>query len=131
MLCNFLGMLVVAQNRFKTSGSASKGRMGKRQDSFHYEPPTEQGLLVPEQHQVRRHSTGNVAGTINIAELQQNLASSKTTSKVHLSQSKSNFLSNEVDFTEFLIKTNKATGTMWKLKKFTLLMKVFFVKSTI
>ena len=75
-------MLVVAQNRFKTSGSASKGRMGKRQDSFHYEPPTEQGLLVPEQHQLRRHSTGNVAGTINIAELQQNLASSKTASKV-------------------------------------------------
>ena len=129
-------MLVVAQNRFKTSGSASKGRMGKRQDSFHYEPPTEQGLLVPEQHQLRRHSTGNVAGTINIAELQQNLASSKTTSKVQLSHSKSNlsntisFFSDKVDFTEFLIKTYKATGTMWKLKKFTLT-EIFFVKSTI
>ena len=70
------GIAVVAQNRFKsniTNLSATQ-----RQDSFHFEgkrflESTSGALAVPDQQQARRHSTGNVAGAINIAALQPKL----------------------------------------------------------
>ena len=80
-----VGMTVMAQNRFK-SPTESTGGLGKRQDSFHYEP-TESGLVVPK-NQVRRHSIGTVSGTINIAALQENLSANNQVSildKIYIS----------------------------------------------
>ena len=77
-----VGMTVVAQNRFKPP-TESTGGLGKRQDSFHYEPTeidsAKSGLVVPKS-QVRRHSIGTVPGTINIAALQENLSANNQVS---------------------------------------------------
>ena len=65
----------MAQNRFKYGAARNTSMGGTVEDSFHIEESQNSqtgGLALPSSdgHYARRHSTGNVAGSINIAALQ-------------------------------------------------------------